>query len=172
LGSTIIGDHKVFFAVLFLIGGGIVAFQAGAYYYYQKSSVCPDPCRGSAITVETLINYGNGTSKWVNKTDVPSDWNFYQLTSSISKVQAAYYGPPTSEHLITGINGVQSNGQNFWSLWAVCQKSKAWFATNVGADAIHFATYRTLAWYYQASSSQDSSAWNPPVPGASKVNAC
>jgi hypothetical protein len=172
LGSTIIGDHKVFFVILFLVGAGIVAFQAGAYYYYQKSSACPDPCQGSTLAVEILINYGNGTSQWINRTDVSSDWNFYQLTASISKVQATYYGPPTSEHLITGINGVQSNSQTFWTLWAVCQKSKAWFATNVGADAIHFATYRTLAWYYQATNSQDSSAWNPPVPGASKVNAC
>jgi len=172
LASSIIGGHKALFAILFLVGAGIVAFQAGAYYYYQKSSACPDPCQGSTIMVETLINYGNGTRHWINKTDVPSDWNFYELTASISTVQATYYGPPTSEHLITGINGVQSNGQYFWSLWAVCQKSKAWFATNVGADAIHFTTYHTLAWYYQATSSQDSSAWNVPVPGASKVDAC
>jgi len=172
LGSTVIGDHKVFFVILFLVGAGIVAFQAGAYYYYQKSSACPDPCQGSTVTVEILLNYGNTTIQWINKTDVPSNWNFYQLTNSISNVQATYYGPPTSEHLITGINGVQSNGQYFWSLWAVCEKSKAWFATNVGADAIHFTTYHTFAWNYQATNSQDSSTWNAPVPGASKVNTC
>ena len=163
----------MFFAILFLVGAGIVAFQAGAYYYYQRSSsTCPSPCRGSMVSVETLINYGNMTSQWINKTDVPSDWNFYQLTTSISSVQATYYGPPTSEHLITGINGVQSNSQHFWSLWAICQKSKAWMATNVGADSIHFTTFHTFAWYYQATGSQDPSAWNPPVPGAAKVTVC
>jgi hypothetical protein len=172
LGLSIIGEHKSFFAVLFLVGAGIVAFQAGAYYYYQRSSACPSPCQGPVAAVETLINYGNETIQWVNKTDVPSDWNFYQLTNSITRLEATYYGPPTSEHLITGINGVRSNPQHFWSLWAVCQKSKAWFATNVGADAIHFTTYHTLAWYYQAADSQDSSSWNPPVPGAAKVTMC
>jgi len=172
LGSTIIGDHKAFFVILFLVGAGIVAFQAGAYYYFQKSSACPDPCQGSTVTVETLINYGNGTSQWINKTGISSDWNFYQLTTSIAKVQATYYGPPAAEHLITGINGVQSNGQYFWSLWAVCQKSKAWYATNVGADAIQLSTYHTLAWFYQSTNSQDSSNWNPPRSGASKVNTC
>ena len=172
LASNIIGGHKAVFAILFLFGAGIVGFQAGAYYYYQKSSSCPDPCRVSTLMVETLINYGNGTSQWINKTDVPSDWSFYQLTTSVAKVQATYYGPPTSEHLVTGINGVQTNGQYFWSLWAVCEKSKAWFATNVGADAIHFTTYHTLAWYYQATNSQDSSTWNPPVDGAARVNVC
>ena len=173
MGLSIVNEHKGFFAILFLVGAGIVAFQAGAYYYYQRSSsTCPSPCRGSMVSVETLINYGNMTSQWINKTDVPSDWNFYQLTTSISSVQATYYGPPTSEHLITGINGVQSNSQHFWSLWAICQKSKAWIATNVGADAIHFTTFHTFAWYYQATSSQDSSAWDPPVPGAAKVTVC
>jgi hypothetical protein len=172
LGLNTIGEHKVFFAVLFLVGAGIVAFQAGAYYYYQRSSACPSPCTGSTVTVETLINYGNGTSQWINKTDVPSDWNFYQLTNSITRLEATYYGPPTSEHLITGINGVQSSRQFFWSLWALCQKSKAWFATNIGADAIQFTTYHTLAWYYQGTNSQDPSTWNPPVHGASKVAIC
>src|SRR5207244_2082817 len=119
-----------------------------------------------------LINYGNGTSQWINRTNIPSSWNFYDLTNNITKVQAMYYGPPTSEHLVTGINGVHINGQYFWSLWAVCQKSKAWIATSVGADAIHFTTYHTLAWFYQAANSQDSSNWNPPVAGAAKVTMC
>jgi hypothetical protein len=173
LGLNIIGEHKAFFVVLFLLGAGVVAFQASAYYYYQKSSsACPNPCQGTTVNVETLINYGNDTSQWINKTDVPSDWNFYQLTTSIARVQAMYYGPPTSEHLVTAINGVTSNQQYFWSLWALCEKSSAWIATNVGADAIHFTTYRTLAWYYQPTTSQDSSTWNPPVPGAAKVTVC
>ena len=168
-----ISQHKAFFSLTILLAAIIVAVQGSAYYYYQKSnSTCPNPCQGSTVTVETLINYGNGTSQWINRTDVPSNWNFYDLTNNITKVQATYYGPPTSEHLVTGINGVQSKGQYFWSLWTVCQKSNAWVATGVGADAIHFTTYHTLAWYYQAASSQDSSAWNPPVPGAAKVTAC
>src|SRR5437870_46140 len=88
LASNIIGGHKALFAILFLVGVGIVAFQAGAYYYYQKSSACPDPCRVSTLMVETLINYGNGTSHWFNETDVRSDCNFYQLTSSVARIQA------------------------------------------------------------------------------------
>ena len=173
MGLNIINEHKAFFGILILVGAGIVAFQTSAYYYYQKSnSACPSPCERPTVNVETLINYGNRTSQWINKTGIPADWNFYQLTTSIVKVQATYYGPPTSEHLITGINGVESHQQYFWSLWAVCQKSGAWIATNVGADAIHFTTYHTLAWYFQATNSQDSSNWNPPVPGAAKVTVC
>jgi len=171
--ASFVSQHKAFFSITILVAAVIIAVQASAYSYYQESvGACPNPCQGSTVTVDTLINYGNRTVQWINKTDVPSDWNFYQLTNSLTKLEATYYGPPTSEHLITGINGVQSNPQHFWSLWAVCQKSKAWFATNVGADAIHFTTFRTLAWYYQAANSQDSSSWNPPVAGALKVNAC
>jgi hypothetical protein len=168
----VINEHKVLIAVVFLVGAGITAFQAGAYYYYQRSIACPNPCQGSVVSVDTLINYGNGTGKWINRTDVPSDWNFYQLTASISKVEATYYGPPTSEHLIAGINGVRGDGTHFWSLWGVCEKSKAWIATSVGADAIHFTTYHKLAWYFQVLKSQDSSSWDPPVLGAAKVTSC
>lgn len=168
-----ISRHKISFAILFVASVGIVAFQVAAYFYYPRlTSICPGPCSGPTVTVDTLINYGNGTSVWVNKTDVPSSWNFYQLTESIASVQSKYYGPPTSEHFVTGINGVQSSQQYFWSLWAICQKSNAWMATGVGADAIHITAYHTLAWYYQPSTSQDQSTWNPPVPRAPKVNAC
>ncbi|HZY47298.1 MAG TPA: hypothetical protein VFE96_05815 [Candidatus Bathyarchaeia archaeon] len=170
---SFVSQHKAFFSTAILIAASIIAVQASAYYYYQNSTnFCPSPCKTTTVFVETLLNYGNGTSKWINRTDVPSDWNFYQLTTNISKVQSVFYGPPTSEHLITGINGVQSNQQKFWSLWAVCQKSDAWIATSVGADAIHFTAYHTFAWYYQSLSSQDSSTWNPPVPGAPKVTSC
>lgn len=162
----------MFFVILFVAGAGVLAFQGAAYYYFQKSSACPNPCLGSTVKVDTLINYGNGTRAWINKTDVPSSWNFYQLTNSIASVQAKYYGPPTSEHFVTGINGIQSSPQYFWSLWAICEKAGAWYATGVGADAIHVTTYNTFAWYYQASSSQDSSMWSPPIPGASRVSAC
>jgi hypothetical protein len=174
LRQDLISKHKAFFLYAILAVVLIVIVQAGAYYYYQKAndSSCPSPCAGTVVSVETLINYGNGTSNWINRTGVPADWNFYQLTTNIARVQSVYSGPPTSEHLITGINGVQSNQQKFWSLWAVCQKSNAWVATSVGADAIHFGTYRTFSWYYQSLNSQDASTWNPPVHGAAKVASC
>ena len=137
---SFVSQHKVFFSITILVATIIITVQASAYYYYQESiGACPNPCGESTVAIETLINYGNGTSYWINKTDVRSDWNFYQLTSSVARVQATDY-PSSSEHLITGINGVQSSGQYFWSLWAICENSKAWFATNVGADAIHFTT--------------------------------
>src|SRR5438132_5315589 len=97
LGLSIISEHKIFLSILMLVGAGIVAFQASAYYYYQKSSSdCPSSCNGTTVSVETLINYGNNTSQWINKTDVSSDWHLYQLTASISTAQPRYYAPPTS----------------------------------------------------------------------------
>jgi hypothetical protein len=167
--ADLISGHRTVYVILFIVVVMIIAVQGSAYYYYQQSLRVA--CSNSCLSVETLINYGNGTSRWFNKTNIPSNWNFYDLTANITKVQATYY-PSAYEHFVTGINGVENNGPYFWSLWAICENSMAWFATNVGADAIHFTTYHTLAWYYQATNSQDSSKWNPPVPGASKVNAC
>jgi hypothetical protein len=168
--TSLIGEHRAFFFILLLVAAVIIAVQGSAYYYYQQSLRAA--CSNSCLSVETLINYGNGTSRWLNRTNIPSNWSFYDLTENITRVQATYYGPPTSEHLVTGINGVQSNGQYFWTLWALCRKSNAWTATNVGADAVHFTTFHTLAWYYQATNSQGSSTWDPPVPGAARVTVC
>ena len=167
-----ISQHKAFFSITILLAAIIVAVQGSAYYYYQESnSSCPNPCGVPTVKVETLINYGNGTIQWINKTDVPSNWNFYQLTDSIAKVEATF-SSSISAHFVSAINGVRGRGQYFWSLWAVCQKSNAWIATSVGADAIHFSSYHTFAWYYQTANSQDSSNWNPPVSGAAKVTVC
>src|SRR6266567_2693728 len=107
----VLGEHKAFFSILFLVAAVIIAAEGSAYYYYQQSlgTACLNPCKGSVVSVETLINYGNRTSQWINKTNIPSNWNFYDLTNNITKVQATYYGPPTSEHLVTGINGVDSH---------------------------------------------------------------
>ncbi len=170
--------------MLLLIATIIVVVQAGAYYYFEKTYSSPsgDACSATInltnssmlVKVDTLINYGNGTSKWFNRTDVPSNWNFYTLTTIVANnnVQAQFYGPPTCEHFVTGIDGVRNNAQSVWTLWVVCQKDNAWTVPAVGADLLGLTTYHVLAWDYQTIHSQDQSTWNPPVAGAKKVGSC
>ena len=176
--------HKAFYITLLLIATVIVVVQAGAYYFFEKTYSSPsgDACStitsltnsSTLITAETLINYGNGTSKWFNRTDVPSNWNFYTLTMALvnNNVQAQFYGWPTCEHFVTGIDDVRNNSQSYWTLWVVCQKDNAWTVPAVGADLLGLTTYHTLAWYYQPIHSQDQSTWNAPVAGAKKIGSC
>ncbi len=170
--------------MLLLIATIIVVVQAGAYYYFEKTYPSPsgDACSTTSrltnssilVKVDTLINYGNGTSTWFNRTDIPSNWNFYTLTTVVANnsVEAQFYGPPTCEHFVTGINGVRNGGQSDWTLWVFCQKDNAWTVPAVGADLLGLTTYHVLAWDYQTIHSQDQSTWNPPVPGAKKVGSC
>src|SRR5262249_4757484 len=97
-----------------MVAISVLAIQTVAYHYYEsmsgQSSKTAFLCRGvdgSCLSVATLINYGNGSIAWHNVSDVPSTWNFYQLTTHIANVEAASY---SFGHLVTSINGVQSSG--------------------------------------------------------------
>lgn len=161
--------------------------QVVAYLHFQRlygnSSLdtSPQSCKSNSfetnesyVTVSTLINYGNGTSRWYNETKVPSGWDFYDLTVFLANcnVEARYYGPPLNEHYVTGINGVRNGAQFFWTLWVYCQKDRAWAVSPVGADLIKLSSGAVVAWYYQKLPSTDYSTWQPPVAAAKKVAAC
>jgi hypothetical protein len=147
----------------------IGAAQFGALIQLQTLFTKNQP--QTYLTVATLINYGNGTSRWYNQTRVPSQWNFYQLTNSIARVEATYY-PTVNEHLITAIDGVRSTIQSYWTLWVFCQPSKAWTASKVGADLLKLTDGKVLGWSYQTPRSTDPSTWQPPEPGAPVVTDC
>jgi hypothetical protein len=173
-----LGEHRLFYLSLGLIAIVAIATQATAYYYLQNSQNAEDsksapsclatsvPC----ISVDTLINYGNTTIVWYNMSNVPANWNFYQLTSNIANVTAIPYGPPLNEHFVTGINGVPppdaQSGSYSWVLWTFCRSKAAWVYATVGADSIHLADKSILAWAFESDSSQ------PPLGGQAKVDSC
>ncbi len=172
---------------LILLATVVVAAQAGAYYYFERIYLSSSgPGQGSSsgnhngsgtgpnyLIVYTLINYGNGTGQWYNRTDVPIGWDFYQLTVFLANgnVVAPYYGYPLNEHYVTGINGVSNSAPYYWTLWVFCQNNAAWSVSSVGADLIRLHNNLTLAWYYQVASG-DQSIWQPPVPGSAKISQC
>ncbi len=169
--------NRRFYAALILLATVVVAAQAGAYYYFERiylsSSGAGQRSSPNYLVVHTLINYGNGTSRWYNRTDVPIDWDFYQLTVFLANgnVVAPYYGYPLNEHYVTGINGVSNSAPYYWTLWVYCQNNAAWSVSNVGADLIKLHNNLRVAWYYQIASG-DQSIWQPPVPGSAKISQC
>jgi hypothetical protein len=184
-----------FYAALLLSVIAVATVQLNAYYDFQKfilnnrgagsssgshsgnstssgkgsgswNSSIPNP---NYIEVSTLVNYGNGTVKWYNETQVPKIWNFYNLTIFLANgnVEAQYY-PSLGEHYILAINGLKQVDPLYWSLWILCQKDRAWEMSPVGADEIILANGETLAWYYQSYVQQA----QPPVAGAPQVALC
>ncbi len=157
------GEHRLFYLVLALIAVGILSAQIGAYYYLQKLSSPAGPTPG---TVNTLINYGNGTMKWYNETGIPANWNFYNLTVYLTRGNiVATFDGVLNEHYVTGINGKENKAPYFWTLWVFCEKRIAWTQAPVGADKIFLSNNSTLAWAYQI-------PYRSPEPGARTVGLC
>ena len=110
--------------------------------------------------------------KWYNETNIPANWNFYQLTLYLTNgnLQAQCYGPPLNEHYVTGISGVINHAKYYWTLWVFCKSQGAWAISPVGADLIQLENGQTLAWAYEVLSSPNPS--QPPIAGAKMVGSC
>ncbi len=174
----------MYFTIL-LIAISLISIQVGAYYDFERFFLSRDTaaqntgsqlCNGSGnkadpqvICVNTLLNFGNNTSKWFNESRVPIGWNFYNLTIYVANgnIDSSYYGGVLNEHYINAIDGVRQDGSSFWHLWQFCNKDRAWSYSNVGADQIKLADNQTLAWYFDSFND-----YAPPVTGFPKVVTC
>jgi hypothetical protein len=105
----------------------------------------------SAISVNFLLNYGNGTLVWYNQTSVPTSWNFFNVTELITKGNlGAVFFASFGSHFVYSINGVGCPASNifcdeawgFWTLDGIC-----WDLPFVGVDVIPVTQAMTVAWY-------------------------
>jgi hypothetical protein len=176
----------IFLLAMLSVGIGLLGFQTGAYYEFEKlfgrsSSVQdsgnhsgPGPINHNStqgsnnIEVNTIFNYGNGTIRWSNGTKVPKTWTFYNLTLFLTdgNVHSAIFNiAGILEHQILGLNNVEQNSTDYWSLWKFCPTHNAWTLTSVGADEIALSSNGIYGWYYQR---QDGTQY-APVAGAPTV---
>jgi hypothetical protein len=174
------------YLTILLIAISLVSIQVAAYYDLERLFLSNNGAtqntgshggNGAAnttgntnvIAVNTLLNFGNTTSKWFNESRVPVGWNFYNLTMHVANgnVDSTYYPPPLNEHYINAIDGVKQDGSSFWHLWQFCEKDQAWSYSNVGADQILLSNGQTVAWYFDSYSSR-----GPPVSGSRTVVTC
>ena len=161
----------------------VATVQVAAYYDFEKlfpssrntsgvsnnGNGSGNGSRANTIEVYVLFNFGNGTVRWFNDSNVPAGWNFYNLTVYLANgnVNSDYYpNPPYQEHFVRGIFGIQNSGESYWALWLYCNNDRAWLYSNVGADLIRLSDKQTMAWYYERDPP------SPPVSGSSLVSAC
>jgi len=168
--TTSLSRNPLFYLGLVAIIVIVITAQVGAFYQLQNLfGAAPSQ---NYLTVNTLINYGNRTGIWHNRTDVPSGWSFYHLTTTIAETEAPSSTSVSGQHYVITLDGVRSSGPYYWTLWMFCQKDAAWAASPVGADLIRLKHGDILAWYYQAPSSVNAATWDPPVAGAMKAATC
>jgi hypothetical protein len=168
--SSSAGEHRRLIIAILLIAIAVISIQIGAYYdlerFFLTKKGAAENNGSHGITVNTLLNFGNGTSKWFNESSVPVGWNFYNLTIYIANGNVvSTWDADFHEHYITGIDGIvsRSNSAYYWALWQFCNNDRAWLYSNLGADDIIMSENQTMAWYWSDQTNP------PPVAGAKTV---
>jgi hypothetical protein len=114
----------------------------------HATATASDP---STMSVNILLNYGNGTLVWYNQTSVPSSWNFFNVTELVTNGNlGAVYFASFGSHFVYSINGAGCPASNifcdqawaFWTLNEIC-----WNLPFVGVDMIPVSQSATVAWY-------------------------
>lgn len=103
------------------------------------------------VSVNMLINYGNGTLAWDNGTMVPATWNFFNVTTLVTggNIGAVFFASFGS-HFVYSINGVGCPASNIfcaeaWSFWVLT--GFCWELAQVGVDQIAVSQGKTVAWF-------------------------
>jgi len=98
--------------------------------------------------VDILVDYGNGTRRWNNSTQVQPGWNGYvdTLVAFNGRVQATWY-PNYGEHIVTGLQGISDTKSQDWFLLTY-NRTAAWQVAQVGVDEIPIANDTSFAWLF------------------------
>ena len=145
-------------ATLSLLVGTIAVVNTTLPIYQQASAQLSQlwseylslkPATSSLYSADILMDFGNGTARWYNGTQVQPGWNMYTETVVLTKgnLQAQWYPAPLSEHLITAIDGVSDTQTNDWFLWTH-NATASWTFAQVGADDLPVYNGSVFAWTY------------------------
>jgi len=104
--------------------------------------------RALIYQVNILVDYGNGTRRWNNSTEVQPGWNGYvdTLVAFNGEVQATWY-PSYGEHIVTGLQGISNTNSQYWFLLTY-NSTASWQVAQVGVDDIPIVNGTTFAWLF------------------------
>jgi hypothetical protein len=149
--------RTLYVIIVILIAGMLVSSTFAAFYLFQydraqsNANTYLSELKSVQPTQKTniLLDFGNGTRIWLNDTQVPTGANAYVATviATHGIVNATYYPPPYSEHLVTGIDNVQNSRQQSWFIWTY-NSTAAWQVPQVGADDLAAGNGSIFAWTY------------------------
>jgi len=123
--------------------------------------------RGSALKlVDVLLDYGNGTRRWVSCIlQVGSD-SVYNATQQVAvSLNVSWYG---GEAFVDAIDGVWNSYPYCWMWWYWNRSAGCWELGPVACNQYALEDCDMVAWYYE-----DCSSWPPsppPSPPVTKVD--
>ncbi len=153
-------DKNLRVLVVALIAGLLIASSLAALYlfrydqaesnantYLSELKQAAGAGRFSATT-NVLLDFGNGTQRWYNGTEVQPGWNVYLATVVVTggNINDTWY-PQYGEHLVNGIDGVQNSQGRAWFLFTYNETSH-WQASQLGADDLQAYNGSVYAWAY------------------------
>jgi len=111
------------------------------------------PASIHVYSVNILLNFGNGTRRWHNDTQVQPGWNLYTATVVLTggDMQATWYPPSPAlgpgEHFVNSIDEVSGTATSYWSVWTY-NSTALWQMSPVGADLIPVYNGSVFAWVF------------------------
>jgi len=131
----------------------LLSVTLGAYYYTEYTrfvglyNKAQDELRkyDRYIFVDMLVDYGNGTKDWSNRTLIVRGADLLNATRIVSEVEytRGVYGA-----FVTRINGVGGDPNTYW-LWYVWNStSSSWDVGMVASDAYILNDGDVVAWIY------------------------
>jgi len=103
--------------------------------------------RAPGVSVNLMVDYGNGTRVWYNDTTAPPGLNAYAMSVLLlgGRLGAVWY-PQFGEHFIEGVNGVNGTSSKSWFVWG--SGPGGWVVSGTGADGITVVNGTTYALWY------------------------
>jgi hypothetical protein len=146
--KTLYGIVALLIAALVIVSGLFVLY----YYQYAQAessskTYASELNKYLSYSTFVLIDYGNGTKMWYNDTRVGVGWNLYNVTLAVTNGNVNATCCEFGSHFVTGINGLQGNKNEYWSLWTY-NSTALWQMAQVGADEITVQNKTVFGWIY------------------------
>ena len=143
--------------VVVLVAALLLASTVAAFYAFQYGQAENSAgvylrelqqSKGSVLTTNILLDFGNGTQRWYNGTEVQPGWNVYLATLVVTRGNLnATWDPQFGEHLIEGLDGLQNTQSRSWFVWTY-NSTSLWQVAQEGADELQASSGSVYAWSY------------------------
>lgn len=139
--------------LILLLAWAVVATGLASYFYVAYTSVSSElaTVAEKTISVNLLIDYGNGTAVWYNGTILPRGATLLTALLSVAKVNYTIgaYGA-----FIQSINGVSNKAISskeglFWMWYRFNAEAGGWEIGPVAADSYRLRDGEIVKWSYE-----------------------
>lgn len=140
-------------ALLILVSGIAVYFYFDSVEANRRYNTLLSELEGVAVEVNLLIDYGNGSMVWHNKTLLPIGATLLNVTLKVSR-SVEYIGSDIGV-FVTGIDGVGTKVVKrgyYWLWWRFDKAQVKWVLGETAADRYTLQRGDILAWVYEDAS--------------------